>query len=72
MGEPSFGSESIVAENCYTNHLYNHDSQHNGVEKCTAEQLSTKTFYTETLGWSENIWDFSELDAENEKYPKLK
>ena len=70
LGEPS--SESIVAENCYTNHLYIHDYQHSGVEQCTIEQLSTKEFYTDVLGWSEEIWDFSELDAENEKYPKLK
>jgi hypothetical protein len=41
-------------------------------EICTIEQLNSKFFYTETLGWSEDIWDFSELDVENGKYPKLK
>ncbi len=39
---------------------------------CTIDQLNSKEFYTETLGWSEEIWDFSELDVENGKYPKLK
>ena len=39
---------------------------------CTIDQLNSKEFYTETLGWSEEIWDFSELDFENGKYPKLK
>ena len=39
---------------------------------CTVEQLNTKSFYTETLGWSEDVWDLSELDVENGKYPKLK
>ena len=41
-------------------------------EACTNDQLNSKEFYTETLGWSEDIWDFSELDVENGKYPKLK
>jgi len=39
---------------------------------CTVEQLNSKSFYTETLGWSEDVWDFSELDVENGKYPQLK
>ena len=39
---------------------------------CTIEQLNTKSFYTETLGWSEDVWDLSVLDIENGKYPKLK
>ena len=43
----------------------------NGVD-CTVEQLNSKAFYTETLGWSEDVWDFSELDVENRKYPILK
>ena len=41
-------------------------------EICTIDQLNSKSFYTETLGWSEDIWDFSELDVENGKYPTLK
>lgn len=46
-------------------------SDYNG-STCTVEQLNSKEFYTETLGWSEDIWDFSELDVENGKYPTLK
>ena len=41
-------------------------------EACTLDQLNSKEFYTETLGWSEDVWDFSELDVENGKYPTLK
>ena len=47
------------------------DGKYNGIT-CTIDQLNSKSFYTETLGWSEDIWDFSELDVENGKYPKLK
>ena len=39
---------------------------------CTYEQLNSKEFYTDTLGWSEDVWDLSDLDCENGKYPKLK
>ena len=39
---------------------------------CTASQLNSKAFYTETLGWSEDVWDFSMLDVENGQYPVLK
>ena len=39
---------------------------------CTINQLNSREFYTETLGWSEDVWDFSDLDVENGKYPKLK
>ncbi len=42
------------------------------VYRCTVPQFNSKEFYTETLGWSEDVWDFSELDYENGKYPKLK
>lgn len=39
---------------------------------CTISELNSKSFYTETLGWSESVWNFSELDVENGKYPHLK
>jgi len=39
---------------------------------CTVDQLNSVEFYTETLGWSEDIWDLSDLDFENGKYPVLK
>ena len=59
----------LTVENCYSL------TSSNGLcygESCTVDQLNSKEFYTETLGWSEDIWDFSELDYENGKYPKLK
>jgi hypothetical protein len=48
-----------------------HNSYHLN-EDVTIAQLNTKDFYTQTLGWSENIWEFPELDVENGKHPKLK
>ena len=39
---------------------------------CSVEQLNDKTFYIDVLGWSEDVWDFSDLDVENGKYPVLK
>ena len=43
-------------------------NRYNG-ESCTLEQLNSKEFYTDVLGWSEDDWDFSELDVENGKCP---
>lgn len=41
-------------------------------EKVSNEQLADKSFYTETVGWSEEIWDFDSLDLQSEDYPVLK
>lgn len=38
---------------------------------CTLAQLNSAAFYTETLGWSNSIWDLSELDFANDKIPGL-
>lgn len=40
--------------------------------RCTDSQLNTKEFYTAILGWSEDIWDLSDLNFKDGKYPKLK
>ena len=61
------GGATII--NSYS--LVSGNNNYNG-EPCTAEQLNSMEFYTQTLGWSEADWDFSELDVENGKYPKLK
>lgn len=61
----NFAGGSIV--NSYS--TYQYDELATGV---SIEQLNSKEFYTETLGWSEDIWDFSDLDVENGKYPRLK
>jgi hypothetical protein len=57
-----------VIEKCYSLHIISDEY----CISCTPYQLNSKEFYTETLGWNEDIWDFSELDMENGKYPKLK
>lgn len=41
-----------------------------GVEEVTPETLKTREFYIETLGWSEEDWDFSKVDLGD--YPTLK
>lgn len=64
-------SSGIKAENCYSV-SQNTETKFYECEVCGEEELNSKDFYTETLGWSEEIWDFSELDVENGKYPKLK
>lgn len=46
-------------------------SNYNGIQ-LTVEQMNDKSFYTDVLGWSEDVWDFSELDIENGKCPTLK
>ena len=66
-GIVGYADDSTIT-NCYS--LVAGDG--NNGETCTVEQLNSKEFYTETLGWSEDVWDFSELDIENGKYPKLK
>ena len=62
-------SSTITITNSYS--LTSGNGSKNGTP-CTVEQLNSKAFYTEVLGWSEDVWDFSELDIENGKYPKLK
>lgn len=61
------GEDNYNVENCYGIKKYaSYD------ELCSVEELNNKSFYTDILGWSEDIWDFTELDVENGKYPKLK
>ena len=61
------GEDNYNVENCYGIIKYaSYD------ELCSIEQLNNNSFYTQQLGWSEDVWDFSDLDVENGKYPKLK
>ncbi len=41
-----------------------------GIKVVTPEQLKTKEFYTKTLGWSEDVWDLSQVSSG--QYPTLK
>lgn len=41
-------------------------------DNATVEQLSSKAFYTDTLGWDEATWDLDDLDIANGKYPTIK
>ncbi len=62
--QPIIGEEYIqtpILTNCYTLG-----------DNVTAEQLNSKDFYINTLGWSEEIWNFDDLDVENGKYPTLR
>ena len=57
----------ITSENCYT--LV---SVRSTDPTCTAEQLNSKSFYVDTLGWSESVWNFFSLNAAEGKFPTLK
>jgi hypothetical protein len=63
---------NCIAENSYSLKDFGLDNLLIYADTCTVDQLNSKEFYTETLGWSEDVWDFSELDVENGKYPRLK
>jgi hypothetical protein len=71
-------SNSLIVLNCIS--LYEQTIYNNAIVKNTFNinnpgvkiQLNSADFYTKTLNWSEDIWELSELDIENGKYPKLK
>ena len=67
VGDTSGVNHTVILTNSYTTQTYN-----NTDVLCTVEQLNTPSFYTDTLGWSLEIWDLSDLDVANGKYPKLK
>ena len=64
-------SEIKEAKNCYAKVIYEDDAFYD-IIPCDNTMLNSKGFYTDALCWSEDIWDFSDLDFENGKYPKLK
>ena len=39
---------------------------------CTEADLNSPDFYTSTLGWDADRWDFSDISVAEGKYPKLK
>ncbi len=55
-----WGDDIILITNCYL------------INNLTATQLNAKSFYTDTLGWDETVWNLDDLDVENGKYPTLK
>ena len=60
-------------DNCYNlSKLYmtGTDSK-SGVKEVKSYQLDA-TFFNETLGWSENVWDFSNVSYKTKSYPTLK
>ena len=75
---PAADLSSSACVNCYraeyqaihTN--YTVSSYDNASTPKFATELNTDTFWTNTLTWSEETWDLSELDVEGNKYPKLK
>lgn len=56
------GQDIMYADKCYGKVRYNNRDLIR-----TVDQLNSKEFYTETLGWSEDVWDFSNLDVETGK-----
>lgn len=45
-------------------------SSHKAITTVSLEELKKKSFYTDNLGWSEEVWDFSKVA--NGEYPTLK
>ena len=69
-----FGSGScpMLIANCY---FYDEQATGGGYEEtkpCNAADLNNPGFFTGTLTWDIGIWDFSNLDFANGKYPTLK
>lgn len=54
-------------ENSYAVELY----QSKG-KLVSLQTLAEKSFWLDTLGWDEAIWNFDELAPENGKYPTLR
>ena len=54
---------------CYSIKLF---SLQNGVTLCDISALNYLKFYTGTLGWSAEVWDFSNLNTYDGRYPTLK
>ena len=56
---------------------YLYDNSFINNSTCTEDDLNNKSFYTDTLGWDEEIWDLEDIIFENGAYvdghyPKLK
>lgn len=74
-----------VIENCYTvegqsnlgvfnsiaQEFANYDFEKN-LPSTTKDTLNAIYFYTDTLSWDKNVWNFSNLNAYSGKYPTLK
>ncbi len=60
FGADDASEDDIIITNCYL------------INNLTSTQLNAKSFYTDTLGWSEDVWNLDDLDIENGKYPTLK
>ncbi len=70
------------SENCVNIGSYNPDTQCGARVNCydfsfgyielSKDILNQKEFYTDTLGWSEDIWNFDDLDWRSGKYPTLR
>jgi len=59
---------------CYNQKIYLNETDYSSevnTEYCELRQLNSKSFYTETLGWSDTIWDFRNLDFTNGKMPTI-
>ncbi len=71
-GSYNYSKISDKSTGVYELSTSNMTSQENlqGIKVVTPEQLKTKDFYTKTLGWSEDVWDLSQVTSG--QYPTLK
>ncbi len=68
-------SEDGTVFNCYKTEILSVSSNKTVILKAivnTNEMFANEQFYSITLGWDSDIWDWSNVDIANGKYPKLK
>ena len=69
-GEINNINNSYIAEDVILK--VNNESMQSEYPIITVNDLNSKSFYTNTLGWSEEIWNLDTLDYENGDYPTIK
>ena len=76
--DPVFGNKPNTMENVYyyDGQSVTYDgsaySHHTYGTPCTLAELNSTAFYTDTLGWSTDVWELSDLDLANGITPELK
>lgn len=80
IGQPSFKYQDICyckLTDCYRPEYQKIELQGNQPELCNLgealylEDINQESFFTDRMGWSSDVWDFSELNVAEGKYPTL-
>lgn len=68
---PTYGHHYMEEDSPFVN-VYTLKRPQDGILSCTIAQLNTKSFWTDVLGWDEDVWNLDDLDYENGKIPTLR